>query len=585
MRSRKLLACLVVIAVTFAVRGFGGEIYPILLEQNVTMQTRDGVALRADVYRPKVDGKFPVLLNRTPYDKRSDYSYLAAMVATAAKGYVCIIQDTRGRYASDGEWAPFIYEANDGYDTVEWAAALPYSNGKVGMFGASYMGATQMLAAMAAPPHLVAIFPSVTASNYYGQWAYHNGPFEQLFAQTWCGILSFNEITRRVGRSAIPLTWDNKRPLAEYFVVEPGTSAGLPVRDYYTTWLAHPTYDDYWKKVSLEEHYEKFQVPAFHVAAWYDLFQDGSLRNYQGIKQRGGCEVARHGQRLLIIPGGHGGAGLKFGEVDFSGNVPDIDEWALMLRWYDHWLKGIDNGIDREKPVKIFVMGKNVWRDEDEWPLARARQTRFYLHSQGKANTLGGDGTLNTTPPATEPPDRYDYDPDNPMPTHGGAILGGPTGPLDQRAIEGRSDVLVFTTPAMEKDTEVTGPVTLDLYVSSSAVDTDFTAKLVDVWPNGFAQNLTDGILRMRFRNSLEKTELINPGQIYRVTIDLWSTANVFLAGHKLRLEIASANFPRFDRNLNSGLSAAHSSEGIKATNAVYHDADHPSALILPIVP
>ncbi|MDD2763361.1 MAG: CocE/NonD family hydrolase [Opitutaceae bacterium] len=549
------------------------------------MKTRDGVTLRADVYRPKADGKFPVLLNRTPYDKRGDVNYLDVVLPTVAKGYVCIIQDTRGRYASDGEWAPFLYEAQDGYDTVEWAAALPYANGKVGLFGGSYMGATQLLAAMAAPPHLAGICPVATASNYYGHWAYHNGPFEQLFAQTWCSLLSFNEIVRRVSRSVVPADWDMKRPLAEYPLVEPGTAASLPSHDYYAAWLAHPTYDDYWKQCSIEEHYDKITVPALHIAAWYDLFQDGSIRNYEGIKQHGGSEAARKNQRLVIIPGGHAGRGLKLGEVDFSGKVPDLNEWELLLRWYDYVLKGIDDGISREKPVKIFVMGRNIWRDEDDWPLARAQSTRYYLHSEGKANTLTGDGRLSPALPAAEPADKYLYDPADPTPTHGGAILGLPAGPLDQRVVEARSDVLVYTTPAFQQDTEVTGPVSLEIYVSSSVVDTDFTGKLVDVWPNGFVQNLTDGILRMRYRNSLEKAELMNPGEIYKLTINLWSTSNVFLAGHKLRLEIASSNFPRFDRNLNTGLSAAHSSASIAATNVVYHDRDHPSALILPVVP
>jgi putative CocE/NonD family hydrolase len=248
-------------------------------------------------------------------------------------------------------------------------------------------------------------------------------------------------------------------------------------------------------------------------------------------------------------------------------------------------LKGIDDGISREKPVKIFVMGRNAWRDEDEWPLARAQYTRYYLHSGGKANTLAGDGGLSTAVPGAEPADRYVYDPADPVPTHGGAVIGVPPGAMDQRAVEARPDVLVYTTPAFSQDTEVTGPVSLEIYISSSAVDTDLTGKLVDVWPNGFAQNLTDSILRLRYRNSMEKAQLMNPGQIYKVTVDLWSTANVFLAGHKLRLEVSSSNFPRFDRNPNTGGSPESSAMAIKATNVIYHDPAHPSALILPVVP
>jgi putative CocE/NonD family hydrolase len=563
--------------------GQAAEPYGVVFENNVAMKTRDGVTLRADIYRPKADGKFPVLLERSPYNK---YTNLDSGLKAAARGYVCIIQDVRGRFASEGQWYPFKNDAEDGYDAVEWAATLPYSNGKVGMIGGSYVGVTQMLTAVAAPPHLVGIYPGITASNYHAHWAYQGGAFMQLLAQAWASVLSVHELERRTGASALPTHWDLKRPPAEYPLLDPGTAAGLA--PYYFDWIAHPTYDDYWKQWSIEEHFGQIKVPALHLAAWYDLFQDGSIRNYAGIRQFGGSEAARKGQRLIIIPGGHAGFEQKIGEVDF-GKGSLMDTWEYGLRWYDWLLKGIDNGMAQEKPVKIFVMGKNIWRDEDDWPLARAKYTRYYLHSDGKANTLSGDGGLSTIIPAAEPADKYVYDPDDPMPTHGGAILGDtihyPPGPLDQGAVEGRPDVLVYTTSAFEKDTEVTGPISLEVYVSSSAVDTDFTGKLIDVWPNGFAGNLTDGILRLRYRNSMEKTELMNPGEIYRVTIDLWSTANVFLAGHKLRLEIASSNFPRFDRNLNTGVNPESSSLAVKATNVVYHDHDHPSALILPIIP
>jgi uncharacterized protein len=283
--------------------------------------------------------------------------------------------------------------------------------------------------------------------------------------------------------------------------------------------------------------------------------------------------------------GGHAGLTAKIGDIDFGkDSVPDLR--ALTLRWYDHILRGIDNGVDRERPVKIFVMGRNVWRDEDAWPLARAKQTRYYLHSAGKANTLSGDGKLSTEAPANELPDQYVYDPANPVPTRGGPVPAHESaGPVDQRPTESRDDVLVYTTPVLARDTEVTGPVTLELYVSSSAVDTDFTGKLVDVWPNGSAENLIDGILRARYRHSMEKAELMNPGSNHKITINLWSTSNVFLAGHRARVEISSSNFPRFDRNLNTGEDPETGKRMVKATNVIYHDREHPSALILPIVP
>ncbi len=581
--NRRVICALLVTLFWAGALALAEEHYEVSVERGVPVKMRDGVVLRADIYRPKAEGKFPVLLTRTPYDKRGemDFGPLAA-----ARGYVVISQDVRGRYTSEGEWYTFKNESQDGYDTVEWAAALPYSNGKVGMFGGSYVGATQMLAAIAAPPHLAGILPVVTASNYHENWTYQGGAFEQWFDQSWTTGLAENTLDRRMAKDSYATRWDMKLPLTEYPLLDPGTPTGLA--DYYLDWLAHPAYDDYWKRWSIEEHFSQIQVPALHVAAWYDLFQDGSFQNYLGIKAHGASDAARNGQRLLVIVGGHAGSGPVIGEVDF-GKDSVLDEDALTLRWYDYLLKGVENGMGSEKPVKLFVMGKNVWREEDGWPLARAKQTSYYLHSAGKANTLSGDGTLSTAAPATEAADKYVYDPADPAPTRGGPLCCDsthlPPGAFDQRPVENRDDVLVYTTPAFKQDTEVTGPITLDIYVSSSAVDTDFTGKVVDVGPQGFARNLTEGILRARYRTSREKAELMNPGEMYKLTLNLWSTSNVFLAGHKLRLEVSSSNFPRFDRNLNTGEDQGHSARMVKATNAVYHDREHPSALILPVVP
>jgi putative CocE/NonD family hydrolase len=374
-----------------------------------------------------------------------------------------------------------------------------------------------------------------------------------------------------------------------YPVLEAPSSANIA--PYFTDWLAHPNFDDYWKQISIEDHYAQIQVPVFSLGAWYDIFLGGTLRNYSRLKTEAGSDAARHGQKLFVYVGGHAGwvKERKIGAVDFGEKAPfDIDE--LTLRWYDWLLKGEANGVDKEKAVKIFVMGKNEWREEDDWPLARAKITKYFLHSSGGANGLSGNGSLSAVAPVEEKPDQYVYDPSDAVPTIGGPLCCGtppPTGigPQDQRLAEARNDVLVYTTPAFAKDTEVTGPVSLDLFVSSSAVDTDFTGKLVDVWPDGFAQNLTEGILRLRYRNSQEKTELANPGETYHITLDLWATSNVFLAGHKLRLEVSSSNFPRFDRNLNTGEEQARATRMIKATNVIYHNKAHPSALILPVVP
>jgi uncharacterized protein len=581
--KRYVVCTVLVIMVWGAALGHAEGPYEVVMEIGVPTKMRDGVVLRADIYRPKAEGKFPVLLTRTPYDKRGEVTF---GLQAATRGYVVVAQDVRGRYTSEGEWYPFKYESRDGYDTVEWAAALPYSNGKVGMFGGSYVGATQMLAAIAAPPHLTGIMPVVTASNYHENWTYQGGAFEQWFDQSWTTGLAMNTFDRLMAKDSYATRWDMKLPLVRYPLLDLGARGALA--DYYLDWLAHPAYDDYWKQWSIEEHYSEIQVPALHVAAWYDLFQDGSFRNYLGIKAHGGSDAARNGQRLLVIVGGHAGFGPIIGEVDF-GKESVFSEDAATLRWYDYLLKGIDNGMGSEKPVKLFVMGKNVWREEEGWPLARAHETRYHLHSSGKANTLRGDGSLRPEAPATEMADHYVYDPADPAPTHGGPLCCDGThqtpGAFDQRPVENREDVLVYTSPAFRQDTEVTGPITLEIYVSSSAVDTDFTGKVVDVGPQGFARNLTEGILRGRYRSSREKAELMNPGEVYKLTLNLWSTSNVFVAGHKLRLEVSSGNFPRFDRNLNTGEDQGHSSRMVKATNSVYHDREHPSALILPVVP
>ena len=562
--------------------------YAIATEFGVEAKMRDGTILRADVYRPKVaENQFPVLLERTPYDKRNSAAFA---VRAAAKGYVVIIQDVRGRYSSEGEWYPFKNESNDGFDTVEWAAALPYSNGKVGMIGGSYVGATQMLTAIAHPPHLAGICPVVTASNYHEGWTYQGGAFEQWFNESWTSGLAQDTLNRSVEKNTNAQNGMWKLPLTQYPLFEvPQGDADLTrsLAPYFLDWLAHPNYDDYWKRWSIEEHFADINVPVLTIAAWYDIFQGGSLRNYIGIKQHGASDAARKGQRLVVTIGGHAGSGRKIGDLDF-GQAAERDEDDVTLAWYDGLLKGESNDFTKAKPVQIFVMGLNQWRDEDDWPLERAHDTKYFLHSSGKANTLGGDGALSTVAPRAETTDHYVYDPANPAPTLGGPLCCDShhlkPGPRDQRSVEARTDVLVYSTPALAQDLEVTGPITLELFASSSAVDTDFTAKLVDVWPDGFAQNLTEGIVRGRYRDSREQPQLLNPGQTYKISLDLWSTSNVFKKGHRIRLEVSSSNFPRFDRNLNTGEDNATGRKPVSATNTIYHDAEHPSAVILPVV-
>ncbi len=527
----------------------------IITQHDVPMKTRDGIVLYADIYRPRSAGKFPVILMRTPYDKSASWAVSPAY-RIVPRGYVVIIQDVRGRYTSEGEWYPFRHEQADGFDTVEWAAALPYCDGKVGMIGAFYVGATQMLAAIAQPPHLDAIAPNMTASNYHDGWTYQGGAFEQWFDQNWTSQLAQNTLQRRIDENTNALVGSPTLPLADYPVFNFGqlpadaklTAALAP---YYADWLAHTDYDDYWKQWSIEEHFSNIAVPMLQVGGWYDIFNGGTLRNYMGAKAHGSTEAARTQQHLLIEIGGHAGFGVRIGDVDFGPHATENVYTDVILDWYDFLFKNIQNEFATDKPVKLFVMGANEYRLEDDWPPPQAQSTKYFLHSSGKANSLRGDGSLSVSPSKSEPSDAYVYNPANPVPTIGGPLCCDAEhmepGPRDQRSVENRDDVLVY--------------------------------------PDGFAQDLTEGILRMRYHVSPEHATLINPGQIYEISVDLWATSNVFLRGHSLRLEISSSNFPRFDRNLNTGEEIKFARTLVAATNTILHDAQHPSALVLPVMP
>jgi len=574
------------------------QTYDVIVQNGAAMKTRDGVRLFADIYRPRAEGKFPVILTRTPYDKAASWA-VGPAYQLVLHGYVVVVQDVRGRYTSEGEWYPFRHESEDGYDTVEWVAALPYSNGKVGMMGGSYVGATQMLAAIAHPPHLAGICPVVTASNYHDGWTYQGGALEQWFDQNWTTQLATNTLWRLiakntnalVGAPTLPLT---QYPSFNYAALPAGAASTAELAPYYLDWLAHPDYDAYWKQWSIEEHFADIQVPALHIGGWYDIFLTGTLRNYMGIKTHGGSEAARNGQRLLVQIGGHAGFGRRIGDVEFGDEALKFPSTTTILAWYDYLFKGVQNEFGTEgaaagKPVHVFMMGENKYHQESDWPPPEGKFTRYFLHSSVSANSLRGDGNLSTAAPKKEAADKFTYDPANPVPTIGGSLCCDAEhyepGPRDQRSAENRNDVLVYSTKPMTEDMEVTGPVTLELWAKSSAVDTDFTAKLVDVAPDGFATNLTDGILRMRYRDSQEKANLMNPDQIYKVSVDLSATSNVFKKGHVLRLDVSSSNFPRYDRNLNTGAVQATSRDFVSATNTILHDPEHPSALLLTITP
>ena len=576
--------------------------YSVKYESNTPLMLRDGTITYVDVFRPDASGKFPALLQRTPYDKSAAMSTGSFdPLRTALEGYAVVIQDVRGRYTSDGEFYTFVNEIDDGHDSVEWVASQPWCTGKVGMFGGSYVGATQWLAAKSKPPSLTAIAPVVTASDYHEGWAWQGGAFELGFNFSWTmGSLTAANWANLKRRLLLPdeqldRLIDSKDNLTQGFQHMP--MQDLPdlkgnLAPYYYDWLAHPEYDDYWKRVSIEESHAEITIPAFNVGGWYDIFLGGTIRNFTRMQEMGATEEARRGQRLSIGPWVHGSLPAHTaGAYNFGTRAAAIaqDLHGATLRFYDHWLKGEDNGVADEQPVKIFVMGENVWRTEDEWPLSRAKETKYYLHSKGKANTLYGDGTLSTDSPGGETPDVYLYNPIDPVPTRGGGLCCDPSfmsnGAFDHSGIETRPDILVYSTPPMEQDTEVTGPVTLTLYASSSAKDTDFTAKLLDVEPGGSAQNLTDGIIRARYRTPRSGASLIEPGQVYEYKIDLWATSNLFKKGHRIRLEVSSSNFPRFDRNTNTGGTIGADSDFVSALQTVFHTLEYPSHATLPIVP
>ena len=575
-----LLAVLLVLAEN---RTQGQTLYRVAIQQGVTVKMRDGISLVADIYRPVTDEKFPVLLQRTPYNRAGEAQTANDL---ASHGYIVVVQDTRGRYGSGGEFYPFRNESADGYDTVEWAAKLDQSNGKVGMFGGSYVGATQMLAAMAVPPHLVSIFPYVTASEYYDGWTYQSGAWMQWFSSSWTSGLAVDTLRSQAESTQAPKEWVNTLPLRDYLILKPPPASSLA--PYFHDWLLHERDDSYWQQWRVSDNYSRMTVMGLHAGGWHDLFLKGSIKNYTGLHQQASTAEARAGQRLIVGPWAHAPTSPegKIGDVVFGKDA--VLDHMTALNWFDYSLKGIKNEYASGAAVRLFIMGDNVWRDEQEFPLARTSYTKYYLHSTKGANSVAGDGLLSATPPTNEKRDEFDYDPLNPVPTIGGRLCCGqamPPGPADQRPNESRSDVLVYSTPSLAEDTEVTGFISLELYASTSAVDTDFTALLVDVDRSGYARFLTDGIVRARYRESTKQASLITPGTIYKYTIDLWATANVFKAGHRIRLYISSSNFPRFNRNLNTGEDIIGSSRAVRAHQTIYHDRDHASALILPLIP
>ena len=565
--------------------------YRVKTEIDVKVPMRDGVALSADIYRPDVEGKFPAILVRTPYNNNTEVAINQSKFF-AERGYVMVQQDVRGKFDSDGQFYPQKNEANDGYDMDEWIGKQPWFNGKLGTMGGSYVGYTQWAQAVRGSKYLVAMAPQVTTPDLYNNWFYTDGALSYAFSLSWGAV----SIDGRVAQTTSVFDWPN---VYRHLPIVTSPDAAGHRSTHYRDWVAHPTRDSYWENLNHDKEYDKISVPMLNVEGWYDIFLRGALQDDIAMRRQAKTDVARAGKRIMIGPWVHGtgrrnntpaGQAVDPNATDF-GPEAEVDLQRVTLRWFDYWLKGIKNGVADEAPIKIFVMGENKWRYEREWPLARTQYTKYYISSNGRANSLLGDGSLSTRPPAagTAENDMFNYDPANPVPTLGGNTCCAqqvPSGPWDQRAAERRDDVLVFTSAELTEAVEVTGPITMKLYASTSAKDTDWTAKLVDVSPDGFARNVQDGILRARYRDAIGKQgTLIESGKIYEYTIDIWATSNTFLPGHRIRLEVSSSNFPRFDRNLNTGEDPATGTRMTVAKQTVYHSTAYPSHVVLPVIP
>jgi len=569
-----------ILAASFGADAFGAVSIDTRLHLRVPM--RDGIHLDTNVFLPAGAHRVPALLVRTPYGKGT--ALFTGYPVFLDHGYAVVTQDVRGRSGSEGVFDSLDNEGQDGSDTIDWIARQPWSNGRVGMVGGSYLGIVQWEAAVLGNPHLKAICPVVSGDDDYFDRFYSTGGASKLGHRVlW---MSENLLAPGFPQPSFD-TYIDHLPLRTIDRAATGQTIG-----FYQQALNHPSYDGFWKNLSVREKLDRVTTPVFSVGGWYDNYVESDLDAFVTLRKKG---TPAH---ILIGPWVHNMM-WKAPGVDFGPNsIAPIRRYQI--EWFDRWLEP-ERAQDHQKsesadlvmpdlPVRIFVMGRNQWRDEREWPIARAVETPLYLDSGGHANGLTGDGTLDwQAPPRKSPADRFTYDPKNPVPTRGGAVCCDPKsfpwGPTDQRPVEARRDVLVYTTPPLKHDVEVTGRVDAVLYVATLANDTDFSAKLADVFPNGESRNVTDGLLRLRYRDGLEKPVPARPGQVYPITVDVGVTSIVFLAGHSIRLEVSSSNFPRFDRNPNTGRPVADEKVFRRAQQTVFHDLKRESHLLLPVVP
>jgi uncharacterized protein len=577
------------------------------LRESVWIPLRDGVRLSTDLYVPKGSaGRLPVILIRTPYDKRAHRRPASAAWRFAAHGYVVAVQDVRGKFESEGEYTISKDDAPDASDTTTWLATQPWSNGKIGTYGCSYLGDTQVLQAKVRNPHHTAMIPQAAGSSihyrYFG--TIDGGALELAGGLGWFR----GSGSKRYLKYPDDMAADVRRyfeigpvlpPIADYRpiwnslpVVDMMRRAGGPPSDF-EAFVSHAPGDPWWDQFGYIKPGDRFDVPSLQVNSWYDFGIAETLQQFTQFRVNALSARARDHQYIIVSPTEHCRSEAatertmvgkrELGDARFG-------YWDVYLRWFEHWLKGVDNGVTSMPKVRLYVMGRNVWRDEQEWPLARTRYVKYYLRSDGRANSRFGDGTLSDAAPANEAADSYVYDPAAPVPSVGGpgccsGTSEAASGAFDQSEVEQRNDVLVYTTPPLVRGVEATGPLETVLYVSSSARDTDFTAKLVDVYPDGTAYNIQEAILRARYREGFQRAVWMEPGGVYRVRIDLKATSNYFGPGHRIRLEVSSSSFPRYDRNLNTGGNNYDETRWAVARNVVHHTAQYPSHLLLPVIP
>lgn len=566
----------------------------IQVQSNVPFEMRDGTILRADIYRPAEPGKYPALLVRTPYNKEGFDHGLFHPLHFARAGYAVVVQDIRGRFASEGVWERhrmFEVEARDGYDTVEHIAVQPWSNGRVGLAGGSYLTAMQWITAMENPPHLRAFAPHI------GDIGTNIAPPPETGAVSFYSAANALPLTaadlvdklERQGEDVTEIRALLTRALNDpHWVIHYLPFKDIPLAKFEPIRLMleqrlHPPSKEELQK---RKRYDKVRIPGMHIGGWFDQLEQAIIRNCLKVKELGGSDLARASQYLLIGPWDHGNLRTFLGNMEFG--PASADEYAIrrhILQFYDRFL--LDRDVDIPA-VRYFVMGRNEWRTAEAWPLPDTDWQRWYLHSGGRANTSRGDGTLSRDTPSAEPADTFVYDPLNPVPTVGGKLLamgGMVPGPVDQSVIEQRSDVLCYTSPELQEDMEVTGPLNLVLYASTSAADTDYTAKMTVVLQDGRSLLIAEGIQRAKYRHWDYEATPIEPGAVVKYTISLGNTSYVFRRGHRIRIQISSSNFPLYDRNMNTGRAIGEDAEGIIAEQAIMHDHRYASYIELPVIP